>query len=98
MDIIKSFNEYLPKWCEQNNKPIPKDGATNKVWQQAWESFMKTELVNSWEQNKQEYWNMQLLTKHEQKVQINEHTSQQSEDTFTQDTITSWDKVQQYLK
>lgn len=106
MDIIKKFTEYLPEWCKENKKPIPPEGSHNKVWQMAWEDFMKSKLVSDWEEHKQQYWNLQLLTKKEQDKRKKESSSQEenlesnkilSETTQNDENESSWDKVQKYL-
>ena len=43
MDLMKEFEEYLPKWAEEKMQPIPTQEHTER-WNIAWGDFLKEHL------------------------------------------------------
>lgn len=95
MNILSNFEPYLKKWCEENHKPIPDIDKPNDVWKLAWDSYVKQELVPNWEQTKQEYLNMELLTKKEQQKREKQKEVEPVEE---EKKLTDWEKVSSLLK
>lgn len=98
IDLVKDFGPYLEKWCKDNHKPMP--NKINKYWQQAWEDYMKTNLVKNWETNKEAYLNMPLLTKQQEKeleLQRNQENNIPEEQESSQVVTSRWEQVQKYL-
>ena len=91
MDILSNFEIYLKEFCEKNNHAIPKE--KDKVWKLAWDSYVKEKLVPNWENYKNEYLNMELLTKsklkQQKQIEIKEEQIVEESD---------WDKVAKMLK
>lgn len=101
MDINKEFEKFLPEWCEKNKKPLPKKDSFNKIWKAAWEDFMRTRLKETWEERRQEFLNMKLLTKREMQERKKETPTEEVESNESDNTTpkqpTSWEIVQKYL-
>lgn len=98
IDLVKDFGPYLEKWCKDNHKPMPKK--INKYWQQAWEDYMKTDLVKNWEANKEAYLNMPLLTKQQEKeleLQDSRENDTLEESELNEPSPSSWEQVKKYL-
>ena len=99
MDILKEFELYLPQWAETNKKPIPDVNTINKLWTAAWESFMKERLMEDWQQRKESFLSMQLLTKTEMKKREKEkEISQILDEDMTTEEPSGWDKICKYMK
>ena len=95
MNIQEDFKIYLKKWCKTNHKPLPPEGKINKYWQMAWEDYMKTVLTENWEARKQEYYDIPLLTKQEEKRQ---QRQKQLESQYEEEkTDSSWDRIKKFL-
>lgn len=96
IDIAEEFNKnFLKKWCHENHLPMPKEGQMNKIWSQAWEAFMKTYLIEHYEEIKQQFLDIPLLTKKELERQLKEKKLQESE--CTEEKQSSWDRVKEML-
>ena len=67
MDILKEFEAYIAEWCEKNNKPLFKTDEISKNWQLAWTDFMNGPLKERWNEIKNDYANMEFLTKTKQR-------------------------------
>ena len=94
MDLLEEFEPYLTKWCHEHHKPRPDINNMNKFWRMAWEDFMKTELTEQWDERKEEYANIQLLSKKDLHTNIVETEEEEPE----QPEENSWEKIQKYLK
>ena len=102
MDILEDFQKHLKKWCKDNHKPLPPEGKINKYWQLAWEDYMKTTLTDNWESRKNEFLNISLLTKQEQKLQekqnkLDTRYEETEEVVETEEQSSSWDRIQKFL-
>ena len=97
MDLMKEFELYLPEWAEQNNKPIPNINKMNKLWTAAWESFMKDKLIGDWQQRKDAFMSIQLLTKTEMKKRERQKNLQESLESNVEQP-SGWDKIKKYMK
>jgi hypothetical protein len=96
MDLMKEFETYLPEWARENNKPIPKIDSMNKVWGMAWESFLKEKLVPQWENIKQEFLDIELMTrKNIKKKQADIEILEEEE---SEEQLSGWEKVKKHLK
>ncbi len=95
MDIMEKFEKHLTKWCKENHKPKPAIDNMNKFWKMAWEDFMKTELTAEWEERKEEYNNIHLLTKREAEKLKQKQSEPEPEDEPEEN---SWEKIQKFLK
>ena len=109
MDIVGNFNIFLKKWCKEHHKPLPAKGSLNKYWQEAWTDYLKTELTDSWEEYKQEFNNIPLLTKKEEKRIKKEEELRKKQEIYNieeeetlqevqKESKSSWDNIQKYLK
>lgn len=96
MDISEDFQKYLETWCKTNHKPLPEKGKINKYWQLAWESYMKTELTDKWEQRKNEFLNIKVLTKQEEKRLTKQQALESQYEAEEEDS--SWGRVKKFLK
>jgi hypothetical protein len=89
MDILSNFEIYLKEYCEKNHIKVPRD--KDKIWKVVWDSYVKEKLVLNWENYKNEYLNMELLTKSkQQKLQAQEVEEEEVEES-------DWDKVSKLL-
>ena len=95
MKDIKDFERFLNEWCEKNHKPNPGVENNNDIWKSAWEEFVKTELVEEYEERKQEYLDMKLLTHRELAKREAEAKKEKIEE---EPKLNDWDKVKKLLK
>ena len=94
MKGIKEFEVFLNEWCERNHKPNPGVNNNNDIWKSAWEEFVKTELIDEYEERKQEYLDMKLLT-HKELARREAENKKQTED---ESNLNDWEKVKKLLK
>lgn len=93
MDVITEFEKYLPEWAHKKHYPVPKK--KDKHWQEAWLNFMQEVLVPQWDEFKDYYNNIPVLTKtEERKLKLQDKNKLQE----TKENESSWDKIQQFLK
>ena len=95
MTILSNFELYLKEWCTKNNKPLPNANKPNDIWKMAWDSYVKEKLVPNWEEHKQSYLNMELLTKKEQNKRKNVKVEEIEE---VEEPTSQWDEVSRLLK
>ena len=69
MDLLEDFQKHLEKWCKDNHKPLPPKGKINKYWQLAWEDYMRTTLTDNWNVRKQQFLDIPVLTKTQQRME-----------------------------
>ena len=60
-DVLKQFEEYLPKWSNEKKQPIPTREHMDR-WYIAWNDFVNEELSKTYPQRRQEYLNMKFKT------------------------------------
>lgn len=58
MDIMKTFEEWLPTWSEEKHLPIPTKKHMDK-WLEAWKDFLSEYMIENYETVANEYRNMQ---------------------------------------
>ena len=99
MDILKEFEEFLPKWCHENHLPKPPIGKQNKVWRKGWQAFMDTYLKEHYDEIREEFLNIKVLTRKELERQLKEEKENKlKQKQEVEEEETSWERVQQLLK
>ena len=99
MDLMEEFDKYLKTWSKKNHLPCPSIDKITKNWQLAWNDFLKDVMEPKWEEQKQEFLNMKLLTKEEQRKREEESKKKEEiEEEFTLDKETDWDKVKKLME
>lgn len=98
---MKMFEEYLPKWSEEKNQPIPTMDQMDR-WSVAWKDFQNTVLREKHDDIAEEYKSMQLKTydmleKEKRKKKKEEIKKQEEKETVEEDQLSEWEKVQKYL-
>lgn len=102
MDVMKLFEEYLPRWSNEKHLPIPTQKHMDK-WMVAWNDFTNEELPKYYEERRQEYLNMRIKTKEmmieEQRQQRELELNKQveKEEKVEEKPLTEWDKVRKLL-
>ena len=87
-DINKCFEEYTPKWCKEHKLPTA-CLKKSKYWQQAWQDFMQDVLLEQYEERKQEFLNIELLSSKTMNNKVEEEEEAPTN---------NWQDIQQYLK
>ena len=108
MDIMKEFEEYLPKWAEEKMQPIPTQEHPDR-WSLAWSDFIKEHLSQKRDELVQDYLNMQFKTvgdrkrekakkkqAEEQVVETPVEPVEQEEP--KQEKQSAWDRIQSMLE
>ena len=96
MDIMKLFEEYLPKWSEENMQPIPTMEHPDR-WAIAWRDFQNTYLKEHHKEIVEFYKNMQFKTvgdlerEQEEEVEEEEPVVEEKEES-------EWDRVRKFLQ
>ena len=67
MNIINQFNEWYKKTYGKENTVFDNPGEITEGWKTAWDEFIKTVMSEKWEDIKQEYLSMELLTNRKKK-------------------------------
>jgi hypothetical protein len=104
MDIIKEFEEYLPKWAEEKMQPIPTQEHPDR-WSMAWNDFINEHLSQKRDELVQDYLNMQFKTvgdrKREKakKAQAEEVVAEipVKQEEPKQEKQSAWDRIQSML-
>ena len=94
MDLVKNFEPYLKEWCHEKHLPIPEEGKQNKVWQRAWKDYMKKLLTENYDEIKDYFMSIPLLTR-KQLLQGTDSIDVQEEE---EKELSSWERVQQLMK
>lgn len=100
--ILEDFPQYLEQWCKTNHKPVPPVGVINKYWQLAWQDYMKNKLVPEWEDIKQDYLDMEMLTKDAEKQitkedKLKELYKDLPDDEPEEQTDSMWNRIKKQL-
>ena len=93
VDILEDFKPFLENWCNEQRLPKPKEGDMNKVWLRAWHAYMNTYLKDHYEEIRQQYLDMPVLTKEEYERQLQEEKQVTQEET----SLTSWERVEKLM-
>ena len=105
MDIMKEFEEYLPKWSEEKMQPIPTQEHMDR-WSIAWSDFVKERLAEKHDEMVDEYLNMQYKTVGERKAEkakaqadteVVEEPIEEIAEPVVEVKTSSWDRVQAIL-
>ena len=110
MDLMKEFEEYLPKWAEEKMQPIPTQEHTER-WNIAWGDFLKEHLSEKYDEMANEYLNMQYKTVGERnlELQARKKSAEKVAEEVVEETVepvevvkepvkqSSWEKVQAIL-
>ena len=94
MDILAEFDKFLPVWCHEHHLPKPRKGNRNKVWLDAWYSFMSTYLKEHYDEVRQDFLNIKVLNpiSNRPKKIITESLDEDSEDI----ELTPWEQVEKF--
>lgn len=92
VDIVEDFKPFLKEWCHKKHLPIPEEGKTTKVWQKAWQEYMDTYLTEHYEEIRQDYLNMPVLTREELRKQLAEESIKKESKEES-----SWDRIKEQL-
>lgn len=95
MDILKEFENYLPKWSEEKHLPIPTKQQADR-WNVAWSDFVKDFLNPNYKELAQEYKNMQLKPKDYVETVEEEEEEEQIEEPV-QEQLSDWELVQKFM-
>ena len=97
MDILKEFEDYLPRWSEEKHQPIPTKKHMDR-WYKAWNDFVQEVLKDKYDEMCDMYRHIQL--KHKGQY-IEAQPIQQEEPVVEgvkqEEPQTEWDRVQKYL-
>lgn len=103
MDIMKEFEEYLPKWAEEKNQPLPTKELSDR-WTVAWLDFVKEVLTPRRSELIADYKAMTLKTfgdldKEKAKEEEKQKKEEQIEQHIVEETkeLTEWEKVKAML-
>ena len=97
MNILEDFKPFLKNWCHENHLPMPEEGKMNRVWQSAWQSYMETHLTDHYEEIKQSYLDMEVLTVGQLKKLEAEQNSKTIELDTKEDSKTAWQRIQEMM-
>lgn len=106
MDIMKEFENWLPKWSEEKMQPIP-DREHPDRWAVAWKDFQNEFLRENHDKLVEEYKSMTLKThgmlEKEKKEKEREERQKQREQELEsvqeeEKSMSEWEKVQAMLK
>lgn len=95
VDILEDFKPFLEKWCNENHLPKPEINNMNRVWLRAWHAYTNTYLKEHYEEVKQQYLDIPVLTKTEYKKQLREEKQAKTQEKQT--SLTSWERVQKIM-
>jgi len=105
MDLLKEFEEYLPRWSDEKHLPIPTKKHMDR-WYRAWNDFVKEELEPRWDAIRQEYKTLKLYNPEE--GQFAEDYIEPDETEETQEVVeeieeveepkNSWEEIQEIMK
>ena len=96
MNILEEFDKFLPVWCHENHLPKPPQGKMNKVWKQAWQAFMDTFLKEHYDEIREDFMNIKLLTKKELERQLKEEKENKKAEVEVEDN--AWGRIQELMK
>lgn len=100
MDIMKLFEEYLPKWSEEKMQPIPTAEHPDR-WAVAWTDFQKEFLPTIKDELIADYKNMQLKTygdlKKKKKKIVKSEDVEPIPEKQEEKELSEWEKVQRFL-
>ena len=104
MDVMKLFEEYLPRWSNEKHLPIPTTKHMDR-WLIAWGDFMKEELPKHYDERRQEYINMRIKTKdmmlaeerEQREVELNKQVEEEAKEIKEEKPQSEWDKIRKLL-
>lgn len=105
MDLLKEFEEYLPRWSEEKHLPIPTKQHMDR-WYRAWKDFVDEELTQRWGELKDDYMNLKLYNPDEPPVETEEEEEveediEQKESEIEQEEpqpTNAWEEIQALRK
>lgn len=108
MDLLKEFEEYLPRWSNEKHLPIPTKQHMDR-WYRAWNDFVKEELEPRWEKIRTEYKSLDLYHQEDELYAEDiddtaepeiEETQEEPEETeeVEQQEKNSWAAIQKIMK
>ena len=96
-DLLKQFEEYLPRWSNEKHQPIPTKKHMDR-WYIAWNDFVKEELSKHYTEHVQEFKNLQLKTQDdeyfEDEYEIVEEPQQDLDEPIVEKQLSPWERVQ----
>lgn len=100
IDVAKEFEPFLKDWCHKHHVPVPK--RMNKHWMSAWQDFMDTYLKDHYEEIRQAYLDLPLLSNKSLKMSDNNQSqykkSSDSSDTVSTEPQTAWSRIKNMLQ
>ena len=100
MDIMKMFEEYLPRWSEEKMQPMPTKEHPDR-WTVAWIDFVKDVLTPKKEELISEYQSMKFKTKGDLDKEKAEKIEEQKVEPVKEKEekeLSEWEKVKAMLK
>lgn len=97
MDVMKEFENYLPKWSEEKMQPIPTRKHMDK-WNIAWRDFIKEYMQPRWHELAEEYRSMQFKTSDYIEPLPEVEEEPEPEVIVEEEQLSEWEKVQKFLK
>lgn len=94
-DLLKEFEEYLPRWSNEKHQPIPTRAHMDR-WYIAWNDFVKEELIKHYDDFVNEYKSLQLKTDDDYIIQQIEPIEE--DPTPEPVPLSPWELVQQKMK
>ena len=98
MDVLKEFEEYLPRWSEEKHQPIPTKKHMDR-WYKAWNDFVQEVLKDRYQEMCDMYRNMPVKRKGQYiEPQVESVQEPIEEEVKVEEPQSEWERVQKYLK